>query len=75
VPRREIVAVAMHRRVFNSPSGQYFSYVPALDRVAPGSEAQSLDLVDWGWKEGKARAFGGWLSRELGVPFKGMDED
>jgi hypothetical protein len=35
VPRGEIVAVSMHRRVSHSPSGQYFSYVPALDRAAP----------------------------------------
>jgi len=70
VPRREIVAVALRRRVSNSPSGQYFSYVPALDRAAAGSEAQSLDLVNWGWQEGKARAFAGWLSHELGVPLK-----
>jgi hypothetical protein len=73
VPWREIVAVAMHRRVSNSPSGQYFSYVPALDRAAAGSETQSLELVNWGWQEGKARAFAGWLSQELGVPFKGNE--
>jgi hypothetical protein len=73
VPRGEIVAVAMRRRVSHSPSGQYYSYVPALDRAAPGSETQSLDLVNWGWQEGKARAFAGWLSQELGVPFKGNE--
>jgi uncharacterized membrane protein len=75
VPRREIVAVAMHRRVSNSPCGQHFSYVPALNRAVPGSEIQSLDLVNWGWQEGKARAFAGWLSHELGVPLKGMEEE
>jgi hypothetical protein len=73
VPRGEIVAVAMRRRVSNSPSGQYFSYVPALERVAPGAQTQSLDLVNWGWKEGKARAFAAWLSHELGVPFRGVE--
>jgi hypothetical protein len=75
VRRDEIVAVAMRRRVSQSPSGQYFSYVPALDRAAPGAETQSLDLVNWGWQEGKARAFAGWLSLELGVPLKLMAED
>ena len=73
VPRSEIVAVSIHRRVSNSPSGQHFSFVPALDRAAPGAGTQSLALVNLGWKEGKARAFAGWLSQELGVPLKGMD--
>jgi hypothetical protein len=74
VPRGEIVSVSMHRRVSNSPSGEYFSYVPAVDHAAPGAETQSLDLVSWGWKEGKARAFAGWLSHELGVPLKGVEK-
>jgi hypothetical protein len=75
VPLGEIVGVSIYRRVSHSPSGQYFSYVPALDRAAPGAETRSLDLVSWGWKEGKARAFAGWLSQELGVPLKGMEEE
>jgi len=75
VPRGEIVGVSMRRRVSNSPSGQHFSYVPALDRAAPNAEAQSLLLVKWGWTEGKARAFAQWISQQLGVPFKGMDFD
>jgi hypothetical protein len=73
VSRGEIVAVSMRRRVTRSPSGQYLSYVPALDRAAPGTESQSLDLVNWGWQEGQARAFADWLSQHLGVPFKGIE--
>jgi hypothetical protein len=75
VPRGEIVAVSMHRRVSLSPSGRYFSYVTALDRVVPGAKPQSLQLVNWGWPEGKARALAEWFSQELGVPFKGIEEE
>jgi hypothetical protein len=74
VPRAVIVAVSMHRRVSHSPSGQYFSYVPALDCAAPNAQAHFLPLVNWGWTEGKASAFGGWFSQQLGVPFKGIEE-
>jgi hypothetical protein len=72
VPRGEIVAVSMHLRVSHSPSGQYFSYVPALDRAALNAQPESLHLVNWGWTEGKARAFAGWLSQQLGVRFNGL---
>ncbi len=75
VPRGEMVAVSMRRRASPSPSGQYFSYVPALERAALNAQPQSLELVNWGWREGKARALAGWLSQELGVPFKGMEEE
>ena len=70
VPRGDIVAVSMHRRVSHSPSGQHFSYVPALACAAPNAEPRVLDLVNWGWTEGKARAFADWFSQQLGVPFK-----
>jgi hypothetical protein len=75
VPKSEIIAVTTHRRVSHNPSGWHFSFVPALDRAAPSSERQSLDLVNWGWTEGKARAFAGWLSQELGVPLKEPEEE
>jgi hypothetical protein len=74
VPRREIVAVSMHRRVSHSPSGQHFSYVPSLDCAAPNAAPQFLPLVNWGWTEGKASAFAGWFSQQLGVPFKGVED-
>ena len=63
----------MHRRVSNSPSGQYFSYVPALDRVGSNAQPQSLNLVNWGWTERKARVFTGWLSQQLDVRFRAVD--
>jgi hypothetical protein len=75
VPRGEIVAVSMRRRVSNGPSGQFISFVPALERNGPGTGQQSLDLVNWGWREGKALAFAGWLSRELRVPLKNVAEE
>jgi hypothetical protein len=75
VPRCEIVAVSMHRRVSHSPSGQHFSYVPALDCAAPNAERQFLPLLNWGWTEAKASAFAGWFSQQLGVPFKGIEEE
>jgi hypothetical protein len=74
VPRSVIMAVSMHRRVSHSPSGQYFSYVPALDCATPNAQRQFLPLVNWGWTEGKASAFGDWFSQQLGVPFKGAEE-
>jgi len=73
--RGEIVAVSVHRRVSHNASGQYFSYVPALDRAAVNAEPQSLHLVNWGWTEGKARAFAGWLSQQLGVRFNGLTQE
>jgi hypothetical protein len=75
VPRDEIVAVSVHRRVSHNASGEYFSYVPALDRAALSAQTQSLHLVNWGWTEGKARAFAGWLSQQLGVRFNGLTQE
>jgi hypothetical protein len=74
VPRREIAAVSMRRRVNQTLSGTYVTYVPALDRAAPGCAPQALELVRWGWTEGKARAFAEWLGGQLGVRFKGIEE-
>ncbi len=73
VPLREMVAVGLHRRVSHSPSGRFTSYVPALERSQANGEPQQLLLVNWGWTEGKARAFSAWLSQQLGIPFKGTD--
>jgi hypothetical protein len=72
VPKGEIVAVTMYRRVSHSPSGHYFSYVPALERATLNAPTESLQLVNWGWTEKKARAFADWLSQQLGVGFKAM---
>ncbi len=75
VPRSEIVAVSMHRRISHSPSGQHFSYVPTLECAPTNSESHVLDLVSWGWTEGKASAFADWLSQQLGVPFRGIEAE
>lgn len=74
-PRGEMMAVSMRRRVSRSPSGEYFSYVPALERAAQNARPESMELVNWGWTEEKARALAAWLSQELGIPFKGMEEE
>jgi hypothetical protein len=75
VLRREITAVSMQRRVSKTLSGNYVSYVPALDRAAPGSAPQPIELVTWGWTEGKARAFAEWLGGQLGVRCKGIEDE
>jgi len=75
VPRGEIAAVSLRRRVSKTPSGNYVSYVPALDRAAPGSAPQPIELVTWGWTEGKARGFAEWLGGQLGVRCKGIEEE
>jgi len=75
VPRREILAVALLRRVSKSPSGNHFTYVPALKRAAPDSEPQPMKLVTWGWSEARARAFSQWLSQQLQVEFKGIEAE
>jgi hypothetical protein len=75
ISRREISAVSMQRRVSKSPSGTHFSYLPALNRDGSHVEPRSVKLVTWGWSEEKARAFSQWLSQELGVEFKGVEEE
>jgi hypothetical protein len=74
VPRREIVGVSMLRRVTRSPSGDHFTYVPALNRAA-NSGPQPLKLVTWGWSEKRARVFSQWLSDQLQVEFKGIESE
>jgi hypothetical protein len=75
VPQGEIVAVSICRRVSRRPSGEYFSYVPALERAVPDAEPLSLPLTTFGWPEEKARALADWFSQELGVPFKFTKEE
>lgn len=75
ISRREISGVSMQRRVSKSPSGTHFSYLPALNRDGLPAESRSIKLITWGWSEEKARAFSQWLSEELGVEFKGVEEE
>ena len=73
--RNEILAVSLQRRITKTPSGDYFSYLPAIDRVGNESGSPRIKLITWGWTEAKARAFGQWLSEQLGVEFKGIQGD
>jgi hypothetical protein len=75
LPRREISGVCLQRRVSKGPSGTHFSYLPALN--CNGAEAKSgpLKLITWGWSEERARSFSQWLSQELGVEFKGIEDE
>jgi len=73
--RREISGVSMQRRASKSPSGTHFSYLPALSRSGLDVESQSTELITLGWSEEKAQAFSQWLSQELGVEFKGVEEE
>jgi hypothetical protein len=75
VARREISGVSMQRRVTKSPSGTHLSYLPALNRNGSPAASQSMKLISWGWSEGRAQAFSQWLSQELGVEFKGVEEE
>ena len=75
ISRREISGVSMQRRVSKSPSGTHFSYLPAVNRNGLPAESRSIKLVTWGWSEEKARAFSQWLSQELDVEFKGVEEE
>jgi hypothetical protein len=75
IARGEIAGVSMQRRVSKNPSGTHFTYLPAVWRAGSSGDRRSLPLVTWGWSEQKARAFGQWLSQELGVEFKGVEEE
>jgi hypothetical protein len=73
--RRKISGVSMQRRVSTGPSGTHFSYLPALNCNGSSEASQSIKLITLGWSEEKARAFSQWLSQELGVEFKGIEEE
>ncbi len=75
IARREISGVSMQRRVSKSPSGTHVSYLPALNRGGLDKETPTIKLITWGWSEEKARAFCQWFSQELGVEFKGVEEE
>jgi hypothetical protein len=75
ISRGEISGVSMQRRVSKGPSGTHFSYLPALQGHRTPTERRSWKLISWGWSEERARAFSQWLSQELGVEFKGVEEE
>jgi hypothetical protein len=65
----------MQRRVSKSPSGTHFSFLPVVLRNGMDAGAQPIKLITWGWSEEKARSFSQWLSEELGVEFKGIEQE
>ncbi len=69
----EIQGVSLQCRITKTPSGDYFSYLPAIDCIGSQDGSPTLKLITWGWTEPKARAFGRWLSGQLGVEFKGIE--
>ncbi|MGP8200670.1 MAG: DUF3592 domain-containing protein [Limisphaerales bacterium] len=73
--RREISGVSMQRRQNKGPSGTRFTYLPSLKRGESGTTSQPIELISLGWSEEKAQAFSQWLSQELGVEFKGVEEE
>jgi hypothetical protein len=73
--RRDISGVSLQRRVSKSPSGMHFSYLPALSGAGLDAHSRSMPLITLGWGREKAQAFSQWLSLELGVEFKGIEEE
>jgi len=71
LPRRELLGVAISRRVSKMPSGNHFSYVPTLTLAGGGTAA----LVNFGWTQRRAVAFGQWLSDLLHAEFQGVSDE
>ena len=74
-PRGEIAGVCVQRRVSRLSSGSFYSYLPALDRREAGAGLRREALSPCGWTEEKARAFSQWLVGQLGLEFKGVEEE
>jgi hypothetical protein len=55
--------------------GSFYSYLPALDRREAGTGLRREALSPCGWTEEKARAFSQWLVGQLGLEFKGVEEE
>jgi hypothetical protein len=75
IPRGEISGVLLQRRVSRRPSGTYYTYLPALFQNGGATQAQTVRLVNWGWPKDRAVGFGQWLSKELGVDYRGTEEE
>jgi hypothetical protein len=75
LPRAEIAGVCAQRRVSRLSSGSFYSYLPALDRREAGAGLRREALSPYGWTEEKARAFSQWLAGQLGLEFKGIEEE
>jgi hypothetical protein len=75
LPRGEIAGVCVQRRVSRLSSGSFYSYLPALDRREAGAGLRREALSACGWTEEKAKAFSQWLAGQLGLEFKGIEEE
>ena len=75
LPRGEIAGVCVQRRVSRLSSGSFYSYLPALDRREAGTGLRREALSPCGWTEEKARAFSQWLVGQLGLEFKGIEDE
>jgi len=74
-PRGEIAGVCVQRRVSLLSSGSFYSYLPALDLGEAGPGLRREALSPCGWTEEKAEAFSQWLAGQLGLEFKGIEEE
>ena len=75
LPRGEIAGVCVQRRVSRLSSGSFYSYLPAVDRWESGAGLRREALSPCGWTEEKARAFSQWLAGQLGLEFKGIEDE
>jgi len=73
--RGEIGGVCVQRRVSRLSSGSFYSYLPAVDRWEPGAGPRREALSPCGWTEEKAKAFSQWLAGQLGLEFKGIEDE
>jgi hypothetical protein len=74
-PRGEIAGVCVQRRVSRLSSGSFYSYLPSLEWRETGAGLRREALSPCGWTEEKARAFSQWLVGQLGLEFKGVEEE
>ena len=74
-PRGEIAGICLQRRVSRLSSGNFYSFLPALDHREAGAGLRREALSPCGWTEEKARAFSQWLAGQLGLEFKGVEEE
>jgi hypothetical protein len=75
IPRGNLMGVTVQRRASSIPSGHHYSYLPALALAAPEPQRRIAALVTWGWSEGRALAFGEWLSHQLEAEFQGIQDE
>jgi len=74
-PRDEIAGICLQRRVSRLSSGNFYSFLPALDHREAGVGLRREALSPCGWTEEKARAFSQWLAGQLRLEFKGIEEE